>query len=67
MRRLDNAAATAVGETLSDFFRCATSARPQEVLADEQQIASSEDEAARVLDALDAVDHDAVAHLRERA
>lgn len=56
-----------MGETLSDFFRCATSARPQEVLADEQQIASSEDEAARVLDALDAVDHDAVAHLRERA
>jgi uncharacterized protein (DUF1778 family) len=38
-RQLDSAAATAVGETLSDFFRCATSIRAQEVLADSQQIA----------------------------
>ncbi|MCW3020115.1 MAG: hypothetical protein JWN10_2423 [Solirubrobacterales bacterium] len=64
-RHLDSAAATAVGETLSDFFRRAASARAQEVLADRQQIALSENEAARFLEALDAVDQDTVARLRE--
>ena len=64
-RQLDSAAATAVGETLSDFFRRAASARAQEVLADQQRIVLSEDEAARFLDALDAVDRDTVARLRE--
>jgi uncharacterized protein (DUF1778 family) len=64
-RRLDSAAATTVGETLSDFFRRTASARAQEVLADKQQIVLSEDEAARFLDALDAVDRDTVARLRE--
>ena len=64
-RELDSVAATAVGETLSDFFRRAASARAQEVLADQQQIVLSEDEAARFLDALDAVDQDTVARLRE--
>jgi uncharacterized protein (DUF1778 family) len=64
-RRLDSAAATAVGETLSDFFRRAASVRAQEVLADQQQIALSENEAARFLEALDAVDQDTVARLRE--
>jgi uncharacterized protein (DUF1778 family) len=64
-RQLDSVAATAVGETLSDFFRRAASARAQEVLADRQQIALDEDEAARFLDALDAVDQDTVARLRE--
>jgi hypothetical protein len=37
----------------------------QEVLADQQQIVLSEDEAARFPDALDAVDQDTVARLRE--
>jgi uncharacterized protein (DUF1778 family) len=69
-RQLDSAAATAVGETLSDFFRRAASARAQEVLTDHQQIALNEDEAARFLDALENVDQDTVErlrHLRERA
>ena len=63
-RQFDSAAATAVGETLSDFFRRAASARAQEVLADQQQVALIEDEAARFLDALDEVDEGAVARLR---
>jgi uncharacterized protein (DUF1778 family) len=63
-RQLDSAAATAVGETLSDFFRRAASARAQEVLTDQQQIALSEREAARFLDALDEVDEDTVSRLR---
>lgn len=64
-RELDGAAATAVGETLSDFFRRAASSRAQEILADQQRIALSRDEAARFLDALDVVDRDAVARLRQ--
>jgi uncharacterized protein (DUF1778 family) len=64
-RQLDSAAATAVGETLSDFFRRAASARAQDILADQQQIALNEDEAARFLDALETVDQDTVARLRE--
>ncbi len=64
-RQLDGAAATAVGETLSDFFRRAATARAQEVLADQQRIVLSEDEAARFLDALDAVDQDTIERLRE--
>jgi uncharacterized protein (DUF1778 family) len=63
-RQLDSAAATAVGETLSDFFRRAASARAQEVLVDQQRIALSEDEAARFLEGLDEVDERAVARLR---
>ena len=64
-RQLDSVAATAVCETLSDFFRRAASARAQEVLADQQRIVLNEHEAARFLDALDAVDQDAVGRLRE--
>lgn len=63
-RQLDSAAATALGETLSDFFRRAASARAQEVLTDQQQIALDEDEAARFLDALENVDQDTVERLR---
>jgi uncharacterized protein (DUF1778 family) len=69
-RQLDGAAATAVGETLSDFFRRAASARAHEVLANRQEIALSDGEAARFLDALEDVDEDTVARLqdlRERA
>lgn len=64
-RQLDSAAATAVGETLSDFFRRAATARAQEVLADQQRIALDQDEAARFLDALETADRDTVARLRE--
>lgn len=64
-RQLDSAAATAVGETLSDFFRRAASARAQEVLADQQRVALDQDEAASFLDALETVDQDTVARLRE--
>lgn len=63
-RQLDSAAAVAVGETLSDFFRRAASVRAQEVLTDQQQIALSESEATRFLDALEEVDQDTVARLR---
>jgi uncharacterized protein (DUF1778 family) len=64
-RQLDSAAATAVGETLTDFFRRAASARAQDVLADQQRIALNDEEAARFLDALDSIDQDTVARLRE--
>jgi len=64
-RQLDTAAATAVGETLSDFFRRAASARAQDVLADQQRIGLNDAEAGRFLDALDAVEQDTVARLRE--
>jgi uncharacterized protein (DUF1778 family) len=64
-RQLDSAAATAVGETLSDFFRRAASARAQDVLADQQQIVLNEDEAKRFLDALDDIDEGTVERLRD--
>ena len=64
-RQLDSAAATAVGETLSDFFRRAATARAQDVLADQQRIILSDDEAQRFLDALDEVDEETVGRLRE--
>jgi uncharacterized protein (DUF1778 family) len=64
-RQIDSTAATAVGETLSDFFRRAASARAQEVLADQRQIVLGEEEAVRFLDALQNVDEDAVGRLRE--
>lgn len=64
-RELDDAAATAVGETLSDFFRRAASARAHEVLADQAEIALSSDEAARFVEALDRPDPETVARLRE--
>jgi uncharacterized protein (DUF1778 family) len=64
-RQLDSAAATAVGETLSDFIRRAASARALDVLADQQRIALNDEEAARFLDALDTVDQDTAARLRE--
>jgi uncharacterized protein (DUF1778 family) len=64
-RSLDVAAATAVGETLSDFFRRAARTRAAEVLADQREIALSEQEAVRFLDALETPDADSVARLRE--
>jgi uncharacterized protein (DUF1778 family) len=64
-RQIDGAAAIAVGETLSDFFRRAAHMRAQEVLTDQQQIALSDEEAARFLDALESVDENTVARLRD--
>jgi uncharacterized protein (DUF1778 family) len=64
-RQIDGAAATAVGETLSDFFRRAARVRAQEVLTDQREIALSDDEAIRFLDALESVDENAVARLRD--
>jgi uncharacterized protein (DUF1778 family) len=64
-RDFDAAAASAVGETLSDFFRRAARARAEDVLADQRRIGLDEDEAARFLDALDRIDADSVARLRD--
>ena len=64
-RQLDGTAATALGESLSDFFRRAASARAHEVLADQRQIMLSEQEATRFLDALESADADMLAGLRE--
>ena len=64
-RSLDVAAAAAVGETLSDFFRRAARARAEEVLADQRDIVLTEEEAPRFLDALETPDADSVTRLRE--
>jgi uncharacterized protein (DUF1778 family) len=69
-RQLDAAAASALGESLSDFFRRAAQTRAQEVLADQRTIALSEVEASRFLEALERPDREAVArleNLRQRA
>lgn len=63
-RSLDAAAASAVGETLSDFFRRAARARAEEVLADQRDIVLTEEEATRFLDALETPDPDTVVRLR---
>ncbi len=63
-RHLDAAAASAVGETLSDFFRRAARARAEEVLADQRRVALTDDEAIRFLDALDRIDEESVTRLR---
>lgn len=62
-RQLDAAAASALGESLSDFFRRAAQTRAQEVLADQRAIALDEDEAARFLDALERPDEGTVTRL----
>lgn len=64
-RELDAAAASAVGETLSDFFRRAATVRAAEVLVDQRKVVLTDDEAARFLDALETVDDTTVARLRE--
>jgi uncharacterized protein (DUF1778 family) len=64
-RHMDSTAASAVGETLSDFFRRAAHARAQEILSEQRQIALSDEEAKRFLDALEDVDEDTVARLRD--
>ncbi len=62
-RQLDAAAASALGESLSDFFRRAAHTRAREVLADQRTIALSEMEATRFLDALERPDESTVARL----
>jgi uncharacterized protein (DUF1778 family) len=62
-RSIDQAAAAAVGESLSDFFRRAAANRAADVLADRRRIALTEQEAIRFLDALETVDDHTVARL----
>ena len=50
---LEEAAASALGVSLSEFFRAAARSRAEEILAERSRIALSEDEAARFLDAID--------------
>lgn len=64
-RDLDAAAASALGESLSDFFRRAAQTRAQEVLADQRAIALSKQEASRFLDALDRPDKGTIRRLEE--
>jgi uncharacterized protein (DUF1778 family) len=62
-RQLNAAAASALGESLSDFFRRAARIRAEEVLADRRAIVLSEEEAARFLDALERPDEDTISRL----
>jgi len=64
-RELDAAAANAVGETLSDFFRRAARVRAQEILADQREIVLTSEEATRFLAALDQTDPETVTRLRQ--
>lgn len=64
-RTTDQAAATAVGESLSDFFRRAAANRAADILADQRTITLTEDEAIRFLNALETVDDDTVARLAD--
>jgi uncharacterized protein (DUF1778 family) len=64
-RSIDQAAAAAVGESLSDFFRRAAASRAAEVLADQRRIVLTEQEAMRFLDALESVDDRTVTRLTD--
>ena len=64
-RTTDQAAATAVGESLSEFFRRAAANRAADILADQRTITLTEDEAIRFLDALETVDDHTVARLAD--
>jgi len=50
---LEEAAATALGVTLSEFFRRAARESAEEVLAEQSRIVLDDEEAARFLDAID--------------
>jgi uncharacterized protein (DUF1778 family) len=50
---LEEAAATALGVSLSEFYRRAARASAEEVLAERSRIVLNDEEAARFLDALD--------------
>lgn len=62
---VDEEAAAAVGESLSDFFRRAAASRAADVLADQRRIALTEHEAIRFLDALETIDDHTVARLAD--
>jgi uncharacterized protein (DUF1778 family) len=64
-RELDAAAASALGESLSDFFRRAAQVRAHEVLADQRAVALSAQEAKRFMAALDHPDEGAVVGLED--
>ena len=64
-RTINQAAAAAVGESLSDFFRRAAANRAADILADQRTIALTQDEAIRFLDALETVDDHTVARLAD--
>ena len=64
-RELDAAAASALGESLSDFFPRAAQTRAQEVLADQRATALSEAESIRFLEALEQPDESTVARLED--
>ena len=50
---LEEAAATALGISLSEFFRGAARSRAEEVLSERSRMVLTDDEAARFLDAVD--------------
>ena len=64
-RTIDQAAAAAVGESLSDFFRRAAASRAADILADQRTITLTENEAIRFLEALDTVDDHTVTRLAD--
>jgi uncharacterized protein (DUF1778 family) len=64
-RELDAAAASVLGESLSDFFRRAAQARAQEVLADQRAIALNDVEATQFLEALERPDEGTVGRLED--
>lgn len=64
-RTIDQAAASEVGESLSDFFRRAAANRAADVLADRRRISLTEQEAIRFLDALESLDDHTVARLAD--
>lgn len=64
-RTIDQAAATAVGESLSDFFRRAAANRAADILADQRTITLTDNEAIRFLDALETIDDHTVARLAD--
>lgn len=63
-RALDAAAAKASGESLSEFFRRAARDRAARIMAEERQIALSDGEARRFLEALEQSDPRTVQRLR---
>lgn len=64
-RALDAAAAEASGESLSEFFRRAARDRATRIMSEERQIALSDAEARRFLDALEQSDPRTVHRLRQ--
>lgn len=66
-REVDAAAAAAVGESLSEFFRGAAHARAEYVLAEQQRVSLTSGQARRFLDALEHPNELTVSRLRKLA